>query len=346
MAAFVFFILSAKFVAMPKYSFIVPVYNRPDEVNELLQSLQEQQFADFDITIVEDGSTDTCQHIVEKYTASLPVNYMAQPNSGPSGARNNGAAHSKGDYLIFLDSDVIVPQQYLEAVDKAVVERGLQCFGGPDASHPSFSPIQKAISHSMTSVLTTGGIRGKKENMDKFYPRSFNMGISREAFQKVGGFSDMRFGEDVDFSMRLIECGFKAGLIKDAFVFHKRRTSFKSFFKQVYNSGIARINLSKRHPGTLKIVHLLPAAFFVGNILLLAASCIWPPLLALLALPAVAFFADALLATKSFRVSILAVAASYVQLCGYGCGFCECFLRRVILRQGEFTRFVKNFYKK
>ena len=331
---------------MPKYSFIIPVYNRPDEVDELLQSLLGQNFSNFDITIVEDGSTNTCQAVVEKYADRLPLHYVAQPNSGPSGARNNGAAHAKGDYLIFLDSDVIVPDGYLTAVDKAVIERGLQCFGGPDASHPSFTPIQKAISHSMTSVLTTGGIRGKKENMDKFYPRSFNMGISREAFQKVGGFSDMRFGEDVDFSMRLIENGFKAGLIKDAFVYHKRRTTFKAFFKQVYNSGIARINLSKRHPGTLKIVHLLPAAFFVGNILLLVAGCIWPPLFVLLALPAVAFFIDALLTTKNLRVSVLAVAASYVQLGGYGCGFCECFLRLVIFRQGEFTRFVKNFYKK
>lgn len=331
---------------MPKYSFIIPVYNRPDEVDELLQSLLGQNFSDFNITIVEDGSTNTCQTVVEKYADRLPLHYIAQPNAGPSIARNNGAAHSEGDYLIFLDSDVIVPDGYLPAVDKAVTERGLQCFGGPDASHPSFTPIQKAISHSMTSVLTTGGIRGKKENMDKFYPRSFNMGISREAFMKVGGFSDMRFGEDVDFSMRLIENGFKAGLIKDAFVYHKRRTTFKAFFKQVYNSGIARINLSKRHPGTLKIVHLLPAAFFVGNILLLVAGCIWPPLFVLLALPAVAFFIDALLTTKDLHVSILAVAASYVQLGGYGCGFCECFLRRVILRQGEFTRFVKNFYKK
>lgn len=331
---------------MPKYSFIIPVYNRPDEVDELLQSLLGQEFTNFDITIVEDGSTNTCQTVVEKYSDRLPLHYIAQPNGGPSIARNNGAANSEGDYLIFLDSDVIVPDGYLLAVDKAVTERGLQCFGGPDASHPSFTPIQKAISHSMTSVLTTGGIRGKKENMDKFYPRSFNMGISREAFHKVGGFSDMRFGEDVDFSMRLIENGFKAGLIKDAFVYHKRRTTFKAFFKQVYNSGIARINLSKRHPGTLKVVHLLPAAFFLGNIGIIAISFFWLPMLVLFAVPIVAFFIDALIATRSLRVAILAVVASYVQLGGYGCGFCECFVRRVIFRQGEFTRFVKNFYKK
>lgn len=331
---------------MPKYSFIVPVYNRPDEVDELLSSLTSQSFTDFDIIIVEDGSTTTCKHIVEKHTNRIATQYLTQTNAGPSMARNNGAAHAEGKYLIFLDSDVIVPQQYLQAVDNAVTERELQCFGGPDASHPSFSPIQKAISHSMTSVLTTGGIRGKKENMDKFYPRSFNMGISRKEFIKVGGFSDMRFGEDVDFSMRLIENGCKTGLIKDAFVYHKRRTTFKSFFKQVYNSGIARINLEKRHPGTMKLVHMLPAAFFTGNIVLLALCCLFPILLTVLALPAIAFFADALVETKNLKVALLAVPASYVQLCGYGCGFCECFIRRIIFKQGEFSRFVKNFYKK
>lgn len=331
---------------MPKYSFIVPVYNRPDEVDELLASLSRQDTADFDVTIVEDGSTNTCRHILDKYSAQLHVNYIMQQNAGPSIARNNGARQAQGEYLIFLDSDVIVPEQYMQAVDNAVTGRGLQCFGGPDASHPSFTPIQKAISHSMTSVLTTGGIRGKKENMDKFYPRSFNMGIHRDAFWKTGGFSDMRFGEDVDFSMRLMENGYKAGLVKDAFVYHKRRTTFKSFFKQVYNSGIARINLEKRHPGTMKIVHLLPAMFFVGNLMLATLCCIWPIYIYVLALPAVAFLIDALIETKELKVAFLAVPASYVQLCGYGCGFCECFIRRVILGQGEFARFVKNFYKK
>ena len=331
---------------MPKYSFIVPVYNRPDEVDELLQSLTAQRFRDFDVTIVEDGSADTCRHIVDKFADSLPINYLEQPNGGPSAARNNGAAHATGDYLIFLDSDVIVPDGYLEAIDKAVSERQLQCFGGPDASHPSFTPIQKAISHSMTSVLTTGGIRGKKEKMDKFYPRSFNMGISRSEFARVGGFSDMRFGEDVDFSMRLIEHGCKAGLIADAFVYHKRRTTFKAFFKQVYNSGIARINLAKRHPGTMKLVHALPAAFFLGNIGLIVLGFLWWPFWCLLPLPALAFFIDALIATKELKVALLAVPAAYVQLGGYGCGFCECFVRRIIFRQGEFARFVKNFYKK
>ena len=331
---------------MPKYSFIVPVYNRPDEVDELLESLTEQPSGNFDVIIVEDGSTDTCRHIVEKYENRLSISYIEQPNGGPSTARNNGAAKATGDYLIFLDSDVIVPPGYLQAVDKAVIERGLQCFGGPDASHPSFTPIQKAISHSMTSVLTTGGIRGKKESMDKFYPRSFNMGISRSEFVRVGGFGDMRFGEDVDFSMRLIENGCKAGLIADAFVYHKRRTTFKAFFKQVYNSGIARINLAKRHPGTMKLVHALPAAFFLGNIGLVALGFVWWPFWCLLALPVLAFFTDALLATKELRVALLAVPAAYVQLCGYGCGFCDCFVLRVIFGKGEYARFVKNFYKK
>lgn len=331
---------------MLKYSFIIPVYNRPDEVDELLESLLEQDFDGFDVTIVEDGSANTSRDAVEKYSSRLDIHYIEQPNSGPSLARNNGASQAKGEYFIFIDSDVIVPTGYLKAIDKALSERDLQCFGGPDASHPSFSPIQKAISHSMTSVLTTGGIRGKKEKMDKFYPRGFNVGVQRDAFMKVGGYSDMRFGEDMDFSMRLIESGCKTGLIKDAFVYHKRRTSFKAFFKQVYNSGIARINLEKRHRGTLKLVHLLPACFFLGNILLVTLCCFFPLLLCVLALPAIAFFADALVSTKSVKVALLTVVASYVQLMGYGCGFCDCFINRIILRKGEYGRFVKNFYKK
>lgn len=331
---------------MPKYSFIIPVYNRPDEVEELLESLTKQNYTNFELIVVEDGSTIDCKNIVEKYRQKLCIEYVVQPNGGPSVARNRGAEIARGDYFIFLDSDVIVPENYLQIVDENVESRLLQCFGGPDASHPSFTPIQKAISHSMTSVLTTGGIRGKKESMDKFYPRSFNMGISREAFVKVNGFSDMRFGEDVDFSMRLIENNFKAGLIKEAFVYHKRRTTFKSFFKQVYNSGIARINLEKRHKGTMKLVHILPALFFLGNVFLIMLACFFPVFVGLLLLPAIAFFADALVATKNLRVALLAVPAAYVQLCGYGCGFCECFVRRVVLGKGEFSRFVKNFYKK
>lgn len=331
---------------MPKYSFIIPVYNRPDEVEELLESLTKQNYTNFELIVVEDGSIIDCKNIVEKYRQKLCIEYVMQPNGGPSVARNRGAEIACGDYFIFLDSDVIVPENYLQIVDENVESRLLQCFGGPDASHPSFTPIQKAISHSMTSVLTTGGIRGKKESMDKFYPRSFNMGISREAFVKVNGFSDMRFGEDVDFSMRLIENNFKAGLIKEAFVYHKRRTTFKSFFKQVYNSGIARINLEKRHKGTMKLVHILPALFFLGNVFLIILACFFPVFVGLLLLPAIAFFADALVATKSLRVALLAVPAAYVQLCGYGCGFCECFVRRVVLGKGEFSRFVKNFYKK
>ena len=315
---------------MPKYSFIIPVYNRPDEVEELLKSLTNQQFSDFEVVIIEDGSTETCQSVVDQYRDKLRLEYTVQSNSGPSIARNNGAVRAHGEFIIFLDSDVIVPPQYLAVVDRAVGERGLQCFGGPDASHPSFTPIQKAISHSMTSVLTTGGIRGKKENMDKFYPRSFNMGISAATFRQVGGFSDMRFGEDVDFSMRLMESGFRAGLVKEAFVYHKRRTTFKSFFKQVYNSGIARINLEKRHPGTMKMVHMLPAFFLLGNIALLIVSAFWHYAAFLILVPAMAFFIDALFQTKELRVALLAVPASYVQLCGYGAGFCDCFWNRKI----------------
>ena len=255
-----------------KYSIIVPVYNRPDEVDELLQSLCEQTLADFEVIIVEDGSQKDCKSVVERYTDRLDVKYFMKPNSGPGQSRNYGAERAKGDYLLVLDSDVVLPTGYLKAVDDELHRQPADAFGGPDAAHPSFTDVQKAISYSMTSFFTTGGIRGGKKKLDKFYPRSFNMGIRREVYLQLGGFSKMRFGEDIDFSYRIVEAGYQPRLFPDAWVWHKRRTDFRKFFRQVYNSGIARINLEKRHPGTLKLVHLLPMVFTVGVIALVLIS--------------------------------------------------------------------------
>ena len=187
----------------------------------------------------------------------------------PGQSRNYGAERAQGEWLIVLDSDVVLPENYLQAVEDGLQEKPADAWGGPDASHPSFTPVQKAISYSMTSFFTTGGIRGGKAKLDKFYPRSFNMGILRDVYLKLGGFSKMRFGEDIDFSYRIVEAGYKTRLLPDAWVWHKRRTDFRKFFRQVYNSGIARINLMKRHPGTLKLVHLLPTVFTLGVIGLL-----------------------------------------------------------------------------
>ena len=344
-----------------KYSIIIPVYNRPDEVDELLTSLCEQKVKDFEVIVVEDGSQRDCKAVTEKYADRLDVKYFMKPNSGPGQSRNYGAERAQGDYLIILDSDVVLPPGYLEAVDNS---HPVHAFGGPDAAHPSFTPVQKAISYSMTSFFTTGGIRGsKKARLDKFYPRSFNMGIRRDVYLKLGGFSKMRFGEDIDFSYRIVEAGYNPQLLPEAWVWHKRRTDFRKFFRQVYNSGIARINLEKRHPGTLKLVHLLPTVFTVGVIALvllfvcgLMLSSFGSPTLkpqghlvcqlALLplALYALIIFIDSSIRNKSLHVGLLSIPAAFVQLMGYGLGFIESWWKRCVRGQDEFTAFEKNFY--
>ena len=379
-----------------KYSFIVPVFNRPDEVDELLESLCSQTFKDFEVVIVEDGSQKPCKDVCDKYADILDLHYYLKENSGPGQSRNYGVERAKGEYVLILDSDVVLPNGYLAAVDKELskvegqrskvegnhnssflIPHSSFCvaFGGPDAAHPSFTPVQKAISYSMTSFFTTGGIRGGKAKLDKFYPRSFNMGIRRDVYLELGGFSKMRFGEDIDFSYRIVEAGYQPRLFPDAWVWHKRRTDFRKFFRQVYNSGIARINLEKRHPGTMKLVHLLPMVFtlgVIGCLLLFAlgaglyiegewldANGLRPTdnmhqgvgfvfcvlgLLPLLFYSGV-IFVDSSIRNRSLWVGLLSIPAAFVQLMGYGFGFIESWWKRCVLKQDEFTAFEKNFYK-
>lgn len=336
-----------------KYSFIIPVYNRPDEVDELLQSLTTQRLTNFEVIVVEDGSSIPCEDVVKHYADKLAISYYVKPNSGPGQTRNYGVERAKGDYVLILDSDAVLPKGYLEAIEKELTTKACDAFGGPDKAHASFTPMQKAINYAMTSFFTTGGIRGGKKKMDKFYPRSFNMGVRREVYNALGGFSKMRFGEDIDFSTRIFKGGYQCRLFPEAWVWHKRRTDLRKFFKQVHNSGIARINLSKRHPGTLKIVHLLPAIFTLGCGLLVVLSLVagvlgcphwWVMLLPLL-LFALIIFVDASRLERSLGVGARAVAAAYVQLLGYGTGFIRAWWRRCVLGYGEFDAFSKNFYK-
>ncbi|MBO4891750.1 MAG: glycosyltransferase [Prevotella sp.] len=354
-----------------KYSIIVPVYNRPDEVDELLESLSNQTLKDFEVIVVEDGSVKPCKDVCDKYADILALHYYAKENSGPGQSRNYGAERANGEWLIVLDSDVVLPEGYLAAVDKHTAV----CFGGPDAAHPSFTPVQKAISYSMTSFFTTGGIRGGKAKLDKFYPRSYNMGIRRDVYLALGGFTKMRFGEDIDFSYRIVEAGYRPRLFPEAWVWHKRRTDFRKFFRQVYNSGIARINLMKRHPGTLKLVHLLPTVFtlgVIGCLLLfglgaalyiegewLDANGLRPTdnmhqgigfvfcVLALLPLLlySLIIFVDSSIRNRSLRVGLLSIPAAFVQLMGYGFGFIESWWKRCILEKDEFQAFERTFYK-
>ena len=330
----------------PFFSIIIPVYNRPDEVQELLESLTQQTYTDFETLLVEDGSTHRCDTVAQAYADRLAIRYFYKENSGPGQSRNYGAERARGTYFIILDSDSILPAGYLSAVEAGLQDGAVDAFGGPDRAHDSFTDMQKAINYAMTSFFTTGGIRGGKKKMDKFYPRSFNMGIKSEVYRKLGGFSDMRFGEDIDFSIRIIKGGYDCRLFPDAWVYHKRRTDLKKFFKQVHNSGIARINLYKKYPDSLKLVHLLPALFTVGVVLLLLVSTVCPYALTLLPAYALALFVDASLRNKSLCVGTYAVAASFVQLMGYGTGFLRAWWRRCILgRSEEMQAFRKNFYK-
>ncbi len=336
-----------------KYSFIIPVYNRPDEVDELLESLTHQSVKDFEVVVVEDGSNVPCEKVVAKYADRLDVHYFSKTNSGPGQTRNYGVERAQGDYVLILDSDVVLPEGYLAAVDAELTQHPCEAFGGPDRAHASFTPMQKAINYAMTSFFTTGGIRGGKKKMDKFYPRSFNMGVARDTYLRLRGFSKMRFGEDIDFSTRIFKAGCSCRLFPEAWVWHKRRTDLKKFFKQVHCSGIARINLMKRHPGTLKLVHLLPAVFTLGCALLvvlavlaLALGCPhWWAMLLPFVLFAAIIFADASSHEKSAGVGLRAVAASYIQLWGYGSGFVRSWWQRCVLGRGEFEAFKKNFYK-
>lgn len=349
-----------------KYSIIVPVFNRPDEVDELLSSLLNQTFTDFEVLIVEDGSQKPCDEVCNKYADRLDLHYFMKPNSGPGQSRNYGAERAKGEYLLILDSDVVLPKGYLNAIEEELKREPADAFGGPDAAHESFTDTQKAISYSMTSFFTTGGIRGGKKKLDKFYPRSFNMGIRRDVYMELEGFSKMRFGEDIDFSIRIFKAGKRCRLFPEAWVWHKRRTDFRKFYRQVYNSGIARINLYKKYPESLKLVHLLPMVFTVGVIFLVLLLCIGlffsfaPSLssaskaigifLCICAIIPVLLYSllillDSTLQNKSIKIGFLSIRAAFVQLMGYGFGFLEAWWKRCVKGKDEFSAFEKNFYK-
>lgn len=302
-------------------SIIVPVYNRPQEVDELLASLVVQQDrCDYEVIIVEDGSRLPCFDVVEKYREQLgSIRYIAVPNGGPSRARNIGARESQGEYILILDSDVVLPQGYLTAVREGIERTQADAFGGPDAASLDFSPMQQAVNFAMTSMLTTGGIRGGSASaMEHFKPRTFNMGCKKQLFTQLGGFSeDMRYGEDIDFSLRLVEAGAKVCLFSDAYVYHKRRVDLEQFFMQVHHSGEARVALERRHPGSTKLVHLLPAAFTVYFLLALISVIGVLPLLVY----ALAIFCSSYATTSSPKIAMLSIVTSFTQLLGYGSGY-------------------------
>ncbi|MFM1933300.1 MAG: hypothetical protein RL360_180 [Bacteroidota bacterium] len=317
----------------PAYSLIIPVYNRPQELDELLACIQLQEFRDFEVVVIEDGSTEDAAQIIEKYKSSFDLAYYVKENGGQGFARNYAFERAKGDFFIILDSDALLEPTYLIEVDKAIKADNLDLFGGPDKDHPSFSPIQKAISYSMTSFLTTGGIRGKEKNIGgQFHPRSFNMGISRKVYEATGGFKITRMGEDIEFSIRCISMGFKSGLIPKAFIYHKRRTDFRQFYNQLHFFGRARINISRFFPKELKPVHFFPFLFFCYYVLTGLALMFFPSLGVLLFCGIIIYsllvFFSAIINTKDYRIALLAIFAANIQLFAYGKGFAEEGLRK------------------
>lgn len=309
----------------PKYSVIIPVYNRPGEMDELLNSLVSQTFSDFEVIVVEDGSTIKSQPVVDKYSNRLHLHYFFKANSGPGPSRNVGFEKAQGEYFVVFDSDCILPSTYFESVEEFLSTTKLDAWGGPDRGHENFTSLQRAMAHTMSSFLTTGGIRGAKKIIGNYQPRSFNMGISKGTFLKTGGFRFDRFAEDIELSIRMKKLGLKVGLISDAYVFHKRRATLSQFFHQVSNFGKGRVQVGASHSGEIKLVHWFPAFFLMGIFLtpILFLFNKWMALAGVLGylLYFILIAIEGFLKTKSILVSIFSMPAALVQLAGYGSGF-------------------------
>ena len=331
---------------MLNYSFIIPVFNRPNEIRELLESFSEVEFeSDYEIVIIEDGSTEKSDTIIDEFSEKLNISYFFKSNSGPGDSRNYGMQRAKGNYFIVLDSDVILPSNYLKEVDTFLKNNFVHAFGGPDDAHKSFSDLQKAINFAMTSFLTTGGIRGGKKQVGKFQPRSFNMGISKEAFEATGGYGKIHPGEDPDLTFRIWKEGFETALIPDAKVFHKRRISWSSFKTQVYKFGVVRPILSKWHKGTGKITFWFPTLFtlYVLLSIVLSPMCKLPLLTVLIYL--ILIFTTSLFKNKSLKIAGMSVVTSLIQFTSYGYGFLLSNFKLHILKQEPKEAFPKFFFR-
>jgi glycosyltransferase involved in cell wall biosynthesis len=318
---------------VPAYSVIVPVFNRPEEVRELLDSLTRQTFSDFEVVIVEDGSTIDCKEVVTRFH-DLNIEYIFKPNSGPGPSRNVGYARARGKYFVVFDSDCIIPSDYFETVTRQLESTSIDAWGGPDRAHENFTLLQRAMGYTMSSVLTTGGIRGAKKHVGSFQPRSFNMGISKEVFEKTGGFTFDRFAEDIEFSIRMKKMGFQVALIPDAFVYHKRRTTLRQFYNQVFNFGRGRVLVGKVHTGEIKLTHWFPTAFSAGFLLAIILTVLRSPFATPLWVIYGVYFAlifiDSLRVNKNFSVAVLSIPSAFIQLLGYGLGFFKQWIKSYI----------------
>lgn len=328
------------------YSFIIPVFNRPEEIRELLQSMTELRWAGtFEIVIIEDGSTISSEKVVREFQDRLQISYYSKPNSGPGDSRNYGMRKAGGNYFLILDSDVILPPDYLKEVDSFLSSNFYDCFGGPDAAHHSFSDKQKAINYAMTSLLTTGGIRGRERALNKFQPRSFNMGLSKKAFEASGGFKNINPGEDPDLSLRLLKLGFETTLIPNAVVFHKRRINWEKFYRQVHKFGLVRPILNLWHPGSGKITYWFPSLFMIG---LLFAVVLFLLGISIFLLCYLFYFIivgfDAGIKNRSLNIGLAAIIATFIQFSGYGYGFLKSIWKLRFLKMEPETAFPKLFF--
>ena len=337
----------------PKYSLIVPTYNRIEELMELLPSISElKENHLLELIIVDDGSTDNTESFVKSFSSEFNITYLKQQNQGPGAARNYGMDKALGTYFLFVDSDCILPEDYLLQIDDYLKKNDIDAFGGRDSFHPSFSPLLKAIDYSMTSFIGTGGSRGSKKSITKFYPRSFNMGFHRKVYEKIGGYNALRHGQDMDYSARIYQAGFKVGLIPDSVVYHKRRTSIKKFFKQIFNWGVARINLSSLHPGFLKPIHLAPA-FIVLIIFVIVLGAMLDHIsldviyagLILTSIIGIFAFSQALFKYKSVKVAFLSILTLFTQVLAYGLGTLSGLYQRYLLNRKESKGFTKRYYQ-
>tara|TARA_R110002051_G_scaffold235393_1_gene296893 strand:+ start:3652 stop:4656 length:1005 start_codon:yes stop_codon:yes gene_type:complete len=330
------------------FSFIVPVFNRPNEVKELLDSLVHQTYSKpFEIVIIEDGSAISSEAVISDYKEKLNITYLKKDNSGPGDSRNYGMRKANGNYFIVLDSDCILPPQYLNEVNKALEKEHVDCYGGPDAAHESFTLVQKAINYAMTSFLTTGGIRGGKTAIDKFQPRSFNMGISKKAFEATGGYGNIHPGEDPDLTIRIWNKGFVTKLISEAFVYHKRRIDWNKFYIQVNKFGMVRPILNQWHPETKKLTYWFPTVFCLGFLIALLSlffGVSFP--LYLYTVYFMLLVIDSLLKNKNLAIALLSIAAVCIQFVGYGYGFLKSTLLLNFSKKNAEELFPKLFFKK
>jgi glycosyltransferase involved in cell wall biosynthesis len=330
------------------FSLIIPVYNRPEEINELLESLANLDYDDdFEIVIVEDGSTLRCEEIVHNYNDKLKISYYYKENSGPGDSRNFGMKKAKGNYFIIFDSDCIIPEDYLTVVATSLKQNYVDCFGGPDKALDSFSDIQKAINFAMTSFFTTGGIRGGSEKIDKFQPRSFNMGLTKKAFEVSNGFGNIHPGEDPDLTIRLWNLGFETRLFSKAFVYHKRRIDWEKFTIQVNKFGKARPILNSWHPKYNKLTYFFPSVFLIGlsiSVLLLLLN--YDFLLQMYFIYFLLLFVVSSFQNKSLKIGLLSIKAVWKQFYGYGKGFLISYLKIIILKQMPQVALPELFFKK